>query len=212
MEKWKSAESNLISENYTTSVLDKVDIPCTPYYPAFPTVESSAYHESADNSLSISGPKNVHDKVYSPHTQRPAFSNIISSTFHETAGAASLYSENCGDMMMNETRVDEDGSNECRDDMRSTGSFIVNEVQSTAGASNADDNCNDRQDELQMDEKFHPLTPPESPSPESHNIQIKRHSGIIYTSTTVVHNNLEPVPSLIFFLKIKRKITVQTIK
>ncbi|KAK4746498.1 hypothetical protein SAY87_012810 [Trapa incisa] len=178
MGKRTSAQSNIISENCSTLFLDKVDTPCsTPYYPPHPTIESSTCLEFAQNNYGISAPMNNHEKVHTPGTPCPIFSNNGSPTLPETACTASLYPENRTNVVANATRVDEYGSSEYIDNICSLGNSIVKEKQSLAGSSNGDYNGRIREVELDLDEIFHPLTPPESPSPESlHNVQVKGQS------------------------------------
>ncbi|KAK4786790.1 hypothetical protein SAY86_010623 [Trapa natans] len=178
MGKLTSAQCNNTSENGTIVVLDQVDTPCsTPYYHPSPVIESFTSRESAHNYLGISAPMNDLEKVHSPCTPCTTFSNIGSSTLPETSDTASLYSENYSNAVANETRVDEDGSSECRDNLHSFSNSFVKEIQSFSGSSNRNTHCRNRESgELDLDENFHPLTPPEPLSPEFHNVQVKRHS------------------------------------
>lgn len=159
----KTIEDNLISGTSPKSVLDKVDTLYTPYL-AFPNVESSACHETADNSSGISVPTLILDKVHSHYILRPVLSNFVSSSFHKAAGmgiTAPFYSGNCFDTVTEESRVDEGGTN--GDDCRNHGLYV-----------------------LRVDENFHTLTPSVSSAPEAHSFQGKNPSGIMHMPTMII--------------------------
>lgn len=182
MEEWKIPESTLVLETSPRSVLDRVDTPCTPY-PAFSDAEGSTCNETAGNSLRISVPTPVLDKAHSPCTPDPAFPNFESSTFHESAGTAlgttaPFHSGDRFDMVINESRVD-------------------------GGGSSGDDCRNHGHSELEVDENFDPLTQSESSSPETHNIDGKKTSGII-CMPSIIKSIVGPISSPIFlFVSLK---------
>ncbi|XP_031376823.1 ubiquitin carboxyl-terminal hydrolase 21-like isoform X1 [Punica granatum] len=193
----RKIESDLISETSPKSVLDKVDTPYT--FPAIPNMENSTFPVAVTvhKSTGISAPMSALDKAHSPDRPNPSLSKFENSTFHETAGtalgtSASLYSGNCGNTAMNEAGVDEYGSNECRNESRHLmENLFVKEKQGTAGASDGDDRGNHREDELETDENFHPLTPSEPSSPESSHTGKKYPEASNRPSTMRHHRKIE---------------------